>query len=190
MQIPIDSRPKLPGPLFRWFRGLFVALLVLAGLGALGIGLFAISFEQGLETRTKTVAPAEVASHLATILMHWQAFGAASPERTDYSKTLKSVERQMKGLRGFSASGGFHGDGTDWYEVELAPDLAAELRAGLPRSTTVKPASTLPRREKLAPPWWPVEWPADAVWYTHAEDISYLILPRSGTRAWFLNDRW
>lgn len=91
----------------------------------------------------------------------------------------------MRGINGLTESGGLHGDGTDWYEVKLSPDLAAELRAALPKSF-VERVDWFPS-DNRAPPWWPTQFPSDAQCYR--KDQRYLILPDTGTRAWFMRVR-
>jgi hypothetical protein len=95
------------------------------------------------------------------------------------------VVRKIHGKRGFTECSGIHGDGTDWYEVELAPELAAELRSAFSQSPTFK--NTEPVFFKNAPSWWPAKWPADAQIYE--KDLMYFVLPASGTRAWLMRMR-
>jgi hypothetical protein len=91
----------------------------------------------------------------------------------------------MKAVNGYTESSGFHGDGTDWYELELSPDFAAELRSAVAQSATLK--STGFPQESSASGWWPTTWPADAQCYE--KDLEYFVLSDSGTRAWFLRIR-
>jgi hypothetical protein len=95
-----------------------------------------------------------------------------------------SVASKIHGVRGFSEGDDFHGDGTDWYEVELSPETATELRATLSRSPAFK--KTKPMwylHYPKAPSWWPTNWPTDAQCYE--KDSMYFVLPDAGTRAWF-----
>jgi len=123
---------------------------------------------------------------VATSLMHWGVFGAVPDDGTEYSTLEQSIERRIQGVKGFTESDNYHGEGTDWYEVVLAPDVATELRDGLARSGTVKPSAEFPQRT-TAPPWWPIHWPADARCYE--EELEFLVIPDSGTRAWFMRVR-
>lgn len=123
----------------------------------------------------ESVVPSDAPRSVASSLMDWRVVGNAP-----------NLAQRMTGINGFSESSGFHGDGTDWYEIELSPDLVAELRAGLAQSTAVTKSRHFPK-EDSAPPWWPKTWPADAQCYE--KDFRYLVLPDTGTRAWFLRIR-
>lgn len=133
---------------------------------------------------SRTLSEAEVSRRVAVELMSWGAFGPLPQVDPEYTKMEDSVVSKIHGVRGFSESDGFHGDGTDWYEVELSPGAATELRDTLSRSPAfrkTKPMWYL--HEDKAPSWWPADWPTNAQCYE--KDAMFLVLPDTGTRAWF-----
>jgi hypothetical protein len=115
--------------------------------------------------------------------MSWGAFGPLPQLDPEYTRMKDSVTSKIHGVRGFSESDNFHGDGTDWYEVELSPETATELRATLSRSPAFKKTKPMWYLGDKAPSWWPTGWPADAQCY--AKDLMFFVLPDTGTRAWF-----
>ena len=131
---------------------------------------------------------AEVSRSVAGSLTRWGLFGAVPDREPEYTTLEHSVGSRILGVRGLTSSDGFHGDGTDWYEVVLSPYLASELRVTLRELGAVKKEETtvLPRAG-LPPPWWPTQWPPDARVYTSVSE--YLVLPETGTRAWFMRVR-
>jgi len=136
----------------------------------------------------KTLTEPEVSRRVAVTLISWRILGPIPRVDPEYTRMQKSVINKIQGVRGFTKSDDFHGDGTDWYEVELSPELAAELRSNLSRSSGFKknkPAHYLNNDE--SPSWWPTQWPADAEVYE--KDFGYFVLPDSGTRAWFMQIR-
>ena len=116
-------------------------------------------------------------------------YGANSPA---YPVRIKYYRDRITGLRGSSESGGFHGDGIDWFEFEMTPDLANDLRTRLTEihSDQVTRNPTGPTGDKNEPNWWPTRWPADAICYAHKDSLAQLILTPNGTRGWFRNFRW
>ena len=125
----------------------------------------------------------EVSRRVTVELMSWDAFGSVPQFDPEYTKMENSISTRIGGLRGFTESDDFHGDGTDWYEFELSPKTAAELRGTLSRSPAFK--KTKPMwylNTDKAPSWWPKTWPADAQCYE--KDLMYFVLPDTGTRAW------
>jgi len=133
---------------------------------------------------SKTLSEAEVSRRVAVELMDsWGAFGPLPQFDPEYTKMQHSVISKIHGVRGFSESDDFHGDGTDWYEVELSPETATELRATLSRSPAFE--KTRPMwylHYPKAPSWWPTNWPANAQCYE--KDLMFFVLPDTGTRAW------
>lgn len=135
---------------------------------------------------SRTVGPDESSRALALCLMRWELFGPVPTKDPDYTTLETSLIRKIQGIRGFTESDGFHGDGTDWYELELSPSFANDLRATLGKSTTVNKSNDSPYAPK-APSWWPTKWPADVKCYSL--DLQYLVLPDTGTRAWYMQVR-
>jgi hypothetical protein len=127
----------------------------------------------------RSVSPPDSAWAVAASLGAWPVF---HPPGQTPGQTIDSLRDRINGVRGYSVSGGIHGDGTDWYEVDLPPALARELRASLNGSAVVKKSKTCPQRQD-APSWWPATWPIDAQCYEL--QLEYLVLPDTGTRAWF-----
>jgi hypothetical protein len=179
-QSPSRQRPSR-------FPTVVVVLVLLVGLGVLLFRpLLGLLMGFALSGTSKSVAPADATQSVAVSLMHWGVLGTVPDRDPDYTNLKNSIARRMTGIKGFTESDGVHGDGTDWYEVELSTDLAAELRSALAQSTAVTKSKNFPR-ENSAPSWWPKTWPADAQCYE--KDLEYLVLPDSGTRAWFLRIR-
>lgn len=135
---------------------------------------------------SRTVGPDESSRSLALCVMRWELVGPVPTKDPDYTTLETSVIRKIQGIRGFTESDGFHGDGTDWYELELSPNFANDLRAALSQSTTVKTTTSFPS-DSSAPSWWPTTWPRGAKCYT--KDLEYLVLPDTGTRAWYMRVR-
>ena len=187
MTLPIDYQSPLKHQRPSRFPIVLAVVALLIGLGVLLFRpLLGLLLAFALSGTSKPVAPAEAARSVAVSLMRWGVFGAVPDRDPDYTNLKNSISRRITGLNGFTESDGFHGDGTDWYEVELSPDLATELRSALARSPTVMKGE-FPQKWDSAPSWWPKSWPSDAQCYRwHFE---YLVLPDSGTRAWFLRVR-
>jgi hypothetical protein len=164
-----------------------VVLVALVGLGVLLFRpLVGLLMMVALSGTSKAVPPAEATQCVAECLMRWGVLGAVSPRDPDYTDLKDSIARRMTGIKGYTESDGVHGDGTDWYEIELSPDLAADLRSAMAQSSVVKKSKYFPR-ENSAPSWWPKTWPRDAQCYE--KDLQYFVLPDNGTRAWFLRIR-
>jgi hypothetical protein len=141
---------------------------------------------------SKTLSPTDAGRAVAMTLMDWHVLGEFDTSNrfgySDYYTALDSLVRDVKGVNGFTESDGFHGDGTDWYEVELAPDLAINLRDALhkdPQVTTGNSGSG--GVWDKAPSWWPKHWRADSKCYQRG--LEYFILPATGTRAWLMRVR-
>lgn len=134
---------------------------------------------------SKALTEFEVSERVAVELMSWGILGPIPQLDPEYTQMEKSVIRKIHGVRGFSESDDFHGDGTDWYEVDLTPEIATELRAAFKQSPAFK--NTRPVFFNNAPSWWPAHLPADAQIYN--KDLEYFVLPDSGTRAWFMRIR-
>ena len=134
---------------------------------------------------SKVLTEAEVSRAVAVELMGWGILGPIPQLDPEYTRMEDSVVHKIQGVRGFTESDDFHGDGTDWYEVELSPELATELRAAFNRSPAFK--NTRPVFFNKAPAWWPAKWPADAQIYE--KELEYFVLPVIGTRAWFMRIR-
>lgn len=126
---------------------------------------------------------ANIRDSVAYHLMSWEIFGRIPQTNPENSNLRNSIASQIRGIRGFTRSDGFLGDGEDWYEFELSSDLAKELREGLNRSQVVMLSQGHPSLN-IAPNWWPKEWPINTKIYNHS--WGYLILPEKGTKAWFL----
>ena len=135
------------------------------------------------EGTSKVLTDSEISSRMAGEIMLSGILGSLPKVDPEFSRMKNSLVSKIHGVRGFTESDGFHGDGTDWYEVNLSPELAAELRSALSRSPDFKKSKPMYYlNDDESPSWWPTRWPADAQWYE--KNLMYLILPDSGTRAW------
>jgi len=102
-----------------------------------------------------------------------------------------AIEARVRGIRGYTESSS-RGDGSDWFEAELTPDLVAEVRSRLDASIIGPDRRVLngrdaPHDTTATPRWWPDHWPAGTVTYWRGH--SMLILPPTGTRAWLIDFR-
>jgi hypothetical protein len=140
------------------------------------------------QIRTNAVAPSEISEYLASWLMEWGLLGPEPRGEPEYTTMLLSVSNRIHAIRGYMESSGIHGDGTDWYEVELSPGIADQLRPSLKGASAFKKTRTVqfPCQE-AAPSWWPTQWPRDVRLYE--KQSSYFVLPESGTRAWYMRFR-
>jgi hypothetical protein len=187
MTAPIDYQSPSSGRRPSRIPTVLIVLVALVGLGVLLFRpLLGLLMAFALSGTSKSVPPADATRSVAVSLMHWGVFGTVPDRDPAYTNLENSIARGMTGINGFTESDGFHGDGTDWYEVDLSPDLAAELRTKLAQSPTVKKSNRHPY-ENTAPSWWPKTWPADSQCYESG--LQYLVLPDTGTRAWFLRIR-
>src|SRR5438093_13020789 len=119
---------------------------------------------------------------MAASLMHWGVFGTVPDRDPGYSNLLNSIAGQLHSVHAFTESDGFHGDGTDWYELDLSANLAEKLRRFCKDTPTSKTRMNIPGLNS-APSWWPKQWPADCEHYErHSEN---LMLPATGMRIWF-----
>jgi hypothetical protein len=140
------------------------------------------------QRRTNAVPPGAISESLALWLMEWGLLGPEPQGDPEYTTMLLSVSNRIHAIRSYTESSGIHGDGTDWYEVELSPGMADQLRASLRGASAFKKTKTVhfPCQE-AAPSWWPTQWPGDVRLYE--KDSSYFVLPESGTRAGYMRFR-
>jgi hypothetical protein len=186
MTAPVDYRPHPSRPGASRRRIIAVALVLLVFGLLLFRPLLRLLIGFAPQGTSKSVAPADATDSVAASLMSWGAFGSVPDRDPGYTNLRSSIAARMTGINGFTESDGFHGDGTDWYELELEADLAAELRASFAHLDGVTKSQDFPR-DNSAPPWWPTTWPVNAQCYQ--KDLEYLVLPDTGSRAWFLRIR-
>ena len=187
MTVTIDHKEPSKGPRQSRLTTVAVVLLVVVGLAVLLspflLGLVGTVY---MAVGTSSSVPrGECGGSVAVSLIHAGLFGTI-PGEPEYSNLRSSIARQVKGVNGFTHSAGIHGDGTDWYEVEFAPELAVQLRSKVQWSATARETKYFPGG-RPAPSWWPSTWPADARCFQIGSD--YLVLPDSGTRAWYVRNR-
>ena len=176
--VPPAAPRSIPSAVPRRCAVGFLVLLLLLGLGALLLH-FALR---------PSIAPTDAARAVEWSLTRWGAIDAERDRSLRHSNGEPAATPRIRGINGMSDNivGGGGGEGTDYYEVELSPAFAAELRAWLARSSTVtkyqggvdKPGS---------PSWWPPTWPPGTQIYQFGQED--LILPAAGTRAWFVGHR-
>ena len=180
-----DFPAKPARPRRRWLRrllvGLGMVLLAAAILAGSVAGLVVMVFWDSGPTIRTIDGPAS-AQQVAHLLVFWELFGPPVNRQPEYSSIRRALADRMRGVRGASESGGWNGDGSDWYEVDLAPDLAAEIRTKLAQSSRIKQATYFPDRNPYTPDWWPTGWPPGAICYEH--QLVYLILTPDGTTVW------
>ena len=133
----------------------------------------------GTSQNIQTISREEISGSLATALMQWEVFGKHEAN-SQYMRSWHSLVDGIRGINGISEI-----DGMDWYEVELTPELANQLRAGLRKTPGVQKNEGWQGRSE--PGWWPKDAPRDTPCYQRGEE--YLILPASGTHAWFVRVR-
>jgi hypothetical protein len=190
MSIPLDYQPPSGTPRFPRFRKILKVLIILPlylGAAVLLFGLLlGLLMMLAFHGTSKSIPPPDVAHTVAESLMGWGVCGAVPDRDPEHVKLENSIVQRIKGIQGYTESDGFHGDGTDWYEVDLSPALAAELRTRLGQSSAIKKSKRFPR-ENAEPSWWPKTWPANAQCYE--KGLQYFVLPDTGTRAWFMQMR-
>ena len=171
MALPVPPKPRSR----RWLGILAVLLLLMLPIGVVFGPIIAAMISIATDEGVSQAVPADETVRMCEVtLRDWKLFGPDD-----------QITDRMHFVNGWTKSDGWHGDGEDWYEVDLSPDLAADLRTKLTASTVVK-------KEVLAPdvawnpPWWPTAWPADARIYADDGEFKYLILPDTGTHAWVL----
>ena len=109
-RLPSGSRPPFPA-------ALVVLVLLVAVLSApLLLGWVV---EYGMRGTKKPVPPSEAARTVAGHLASWGLFGAVPQQDPEFTAFHDSIAHRITGINGFTESSGLHGDGTDWYEVEL-----------------------------------------------------------------------
>ncbi len=188
MPLVIEDNSKRAKTRQPTWEAVVVVVVVVVFLGILLIGPTA-RLLLGIVTSGHSAAlpPAKVENSVAACLIRWGVFGAEPVDAKSQSRFWDSIRSRITGINGFSESDGFHGDGTDWYELELTPELADELRSGLKVTTTVQQTSGVASNMGTAPAWWPKTFPADTRFYTW--ELQYLVLPDTGTKAWFMRVR-
>ncbi len=161
--------------------GLFVVFLSLAALWA--VVFIVVGWDSG--QRTRSFGAAETKSAVSQILFSWKLREEeVYHETTQNGHVITQNTRAipgLQGIRGFTESSGWNGDGTDYYEAELSPELTNELKTKLARST-MKQVAYFPGGEKYAPDWWPKQLPPGAVCYEH--NYVYLILSPNSRKVW------
>lgn len=167
-----------------------VVLAVTVFFCGLGVLLFkpiiGALMTMAMQGTSKPVPAGETSRLVAVSLMRWELFGEVPDRNPAYSTLEDSIRDGITPINGHTESDGFHGDGVDWFEVELSPELAARLRASLENHRSIRQDNPIPSRGS-APSWWPKSWPGDVRCYHHRHD--YLMLPQTGTRAWFMRVR-
>ena len=169
MQSPPQKQLKF---LLRLLLKILVSLLVLVFfIGVIlliGVVAFVVHDTRGTK---QILSSSEVGNFVASRVETFKLFGVDG----------KPLQPEITGIQGIIQSDGFHGDGTDWFEVKLSPEYAKALRAALPKSSSVaKDATSLP---SSPPAWWPTMWPPNTHYYSN--DYIIMILPDSGIQAWF-----
>ena len=144
MAASINSRGPTPTdrPASRFPTGfVVVALFVVAGAVFWRpiLGLIVVLALSG--TRSRPVPPAEAVSHVAGTFIRWGIVAAVPEADPDRERFANSVKGQVRVVNAVRYSSGIHGDGTDWYEVELSAGLADEMRASIARSPAVHKAT-------------------------------------------------
>jgi hypothetical protein len=89
---------------------------------------------------------------------------------------------QIVGIRGHSISGGFHGDGDDWYEFRLDAGVSEQLLSQLP-SSEGKPPAVGPPSSGSPPAWWPSVWPEGTKFFR--QQSGELAIDADGLRGWY-----
>ena len=162
--------------LLRWLPALLVAIFV-AGF-AIAVHHFWRPFDQ---CPPQVISPSETADDFSLYVARWGLFGPSSDDDPKFDASVASLRHQITGVRGYAVFD-FHGSGTVYLEVTLTQSLADDLRAAL--QFTKKPNYLGVMSDEWGPKWWPKTWPADARTYDDHGDT--LILPDSGTKAWFV----
>ncbi len=182
-----DYRPKSKsGLLRRVIIGFIATFSVLIALGLAFVGAFATLFSWGNDQTIKEIGPKETTEQVAGFLYYWHLSEPEIYHKEEYRKdgTLAVVSQLTRdipglhGIRGFSESGGWNGDGTDFYEAALSPRLVEQLKNKL-NSSSFGHSKAFPPGGKYKPDWWPTEWPPDAVCYTDGY-LSFIFSPGEG----------
>jgi len=176
---------KMRSVIIRSLIGMMAFVVICFGL----LILWMILLFSGSDQTIKEVGEAETTERFANFLYSIKVCEPKIYHKKEYRKngTLAAVIQLtrpiegLRGIRGYTESGGWNGDGSDYYEVELSPELAAKLRATLP-SSSFKPCAYFPTGGKYKPDWWPTQFPPGASCSEH--QLVYLVLAPDGERAW------
>ncbi len=167
-------------------KNILIGLLVAAVILMLAPLVLSLAMALLLHGSSKSLPPAEVSRSVATQLIHWGTFGK-EPGDPRAQRTFRApITQGIRGIQGYSTSDGFHGDGSDWYEAELSPDLMTQLRAWLAQNTTLEKRGAA-HTDGEAPSWWPETWPAGT--QTYYETWAHFTVPPTGTHVWFVRIR-
>jgi hypothetical protein len=168
---------------------IFVVTFVFIG-GKKILSVMALSYFKSHTQGTRAeVSAVDIPQAVSYHLMTWGFFDPVPSGAHEQINFRNVITSQIQGIRGFTESDGFHGDGCDWYEFTLSTDLADQLRAMVGRLDHIKVVkeSEFPGTGSSAPDWWPRHWSTDIKIYNWYND--YLILSDIDTKAWFLGMR-
>ncbi|MBA4147118.1 MAG: hypothetical protein H0X66_03315 [Verrucomicrobia bacterium] len=162
--------------------------LVVSILGTLVLALVLVvavevwRLNQGTKVQTVSVAPSQVKAVVAAVLGRG-GVGGEEMSRGDDSRLVAGIIE----ARGVSESGGFHGDGMDWYEAKLSPELTLELKQVLEREASREQPSEFPLGN--APDWFPRTFPSGTLFYKGGKRLEWLALPPGEDRIWVVRMR-
>ena len=128
-----------------------------------------------------SVDAVETSKRVSSELHGWRLTDGSAPGAAVKPWAMHgSLAEHVTGIRGCIERD--WNDESHWYEVELTPLAAGELRAALARSGWVK-QSKVAHDMHDPPSWWPDQWAADVQFYHFQTQL--LILPDPGPRAGF-----
>ena len=156
--------------------------LTVVMLGLIVVAFLGFQVEQSLQSHAREIPPRDVERMVAFFLISRGIFGPNDPSQPGYADQQTALEWRIRAVQGTSESSGFNGDGTSWYEVDLAPDLADELRRKFARSPTTREAVSGADIERATPNWWPRTWPPGSI-VSRVDFVSFT-QPPTGTRFW------
>jgi|SRR5450432_203967 len=155
-------------------RNLQIAAMV-AMLGMIALLLSPlILFGWALGDHTYQIDESRARSNVAYILMRTAMRGPLPDVSPSYENLETQFAKTILHIRGFGCADGFHGDGSDWYEVHFTPELLAELRAFVasPKYGKVKLVQWPYPRDTHQPDWWPVNFSNYKLYHCHDWQIA------------------
>ena len=172
-----------------WFpRKVRLVAFVFLGICLTTAGMFVVdtiqgvlAWRDGVPEISRAMSAVEISDTIDRILRHMDVEGSGD----HYSSVTGKFATPLNNARGFIRYGGFDGGGSEWIEVQIDPGFATNFRDQLAKASGLRRSSQLPL-ESPSQSWWPRQWPSDAQCYRQGTRFEYLILPDTGTHAWFV----
>ncbi|MFT3784975.1 MAG: hypothetical protein QM770_02255 [Tepidisphaeraceae bacterium] len=171
----------------RPLRSVLYAVIFVMGLTALLLPFYLLGVFSSLASgSSRELDSAEAKTMGGQLLAEWP-IDSQRPGAT----TQQTVDAWLKAAKGFTESDGFHGDGADYFQLDLRPGGGDVVRSSLAGAVELQSSSRPPDTTStgsVRPNWWPGQWPGPVTTYRFQE-WNYVIVPATGDRIWLIRVR-